>query len=259
MRFILFLVLACNGQMIQAQSLNLVSDYDDTVKIANSERASFDAILRAVLSNDFFPGMSELYAAWDRSYGPDGAELHFISASPRQLGGKIRRDLRENGDFPDFRLNLRDWFREPDTAAYKREVLSEYLNSPETPLILIGDDVQQDPEVYAELAAQRPVTATYIRHIKGRALLEGQHSFVTAFDVAAREFVEGRLDAQDALRIADVESAADADNLVPDFASCEGIEPSCQLLPLEGPLRWSCIESAVRVKEICYLRTVSTP
>jgi hypothetical protein len=253
MKKIWALLLCVGAHAASAHNWEIVSDYDDTVKIANAKDAGFDTLLRAILSNEFFPGMSELYGVWVRDSDLAEIPLHFISSSPKQLRAKIRRDLEERGAFPEFRLSLRDWFTERDSAAYKRGKLREYLER-DNPLILLGDDTEQDPQIYAELSEERPVLATYIRYVSGQPLAEGQRPFATALDIAAHEFLEGRLSEEDVLAVADATFAGEPEDLLPDFVSCEGLRAFCLDLPLEGALRWSCLETGVRLQELCRIR-----
>lgn len=94
------------------------------------------------------------------------AAVVYLSGSPWSFHGRIADHFRAAG-FPAGPILLKRFSSEPWTAqaAYKWPHLVELADAlPERRLYLIGDSGEQDPEVYARLARERPgrVAATYI-------------------------------------------------------------------------------------------------
>jgi phosphatidate phosphatase APP1 len=162
--------------------LLLISDVDDTVKITHVT-SKLRAAGRGLLRNAVYAGMAALYQEL-------GAELVFVSGSPQSLEGKLRRTLIDRGGFPQARFVLRNWMRERDLVAFKRQRLWELANETSQVLLLVGDDSEHDPELFLELANRLPagrVAGVYIRQNIHRALPRGVVPFTTAFELAVME------------------------------------------------------------------------
>jgi phosphatidate phosphatase APP1 len=113
------------------------------------------------------------------------APLFYLSASPRQLQSSIQAFLDHNG-FPRGVLITKrvtnDASSEPLTSqfAYKLGRLVEVFERlRHVSFVLIGDDGEQDPEIYAALQRRYPtrVTAIWIRRVHpdpARVRIEGQ-------------------------------------------------------------------------------------
>jgi hypothetical protein len=94
-------------------------------------------------------------------------------------------------------------------------------------LILIGDDVDHDPEIYQAIIERFPdrVLAAYIHVVRNRAIPEGLQSYYTAFDLALKEYQAGRMDQTGVHVLA--ESLLDetaVDFVFPHFAFCPAEE-----------------------------------
>jgi len=234
-------------------TLQIVSDYDDTVKIANVNGDSLDKIEKALLSGDFYAGMAKLYDSWTIGAPQKPDPLHFLSGSPTFLEDRIEEFLKQNG-FANFRLSLRNWFTQRDTALYKYNVLkSNYLKTTED-LILVGDDTQYDHEVYNRFSKERKIVAIYIRNINQLKLPEGQRAFTSAFDIAAFEALEGRMTDSQALQVADAVLNDKDEKILPEFISCSGVKTSCMTLDLSGQMKLACDKIENRIQSICSKR-----
>jgi hypothetical protein len=210
----------------------IISDVDDTVKITNVLDRS-RAVRNAFISELAFAGMSELYR---QMLGPrSGAHrLRFISGSPRIVAREIHELLSE-ARFPAYKLTVRG-FRESrmPAFAFKTKRLNQLYGEAGQRFILIGDDTESDPEVYAAFAASRAdqILAIYIRRVTGRPLPAGQTSFVTAYDIAIRERLAERLSDEQAAAVGRAVLSASARTLLPEFQLCptsfahsDGVDP----------------------------------
>ena len=179
----------------------IVSDIDDTVMVT-----SVPWPLLAVW-NTFFvhettrrpvPGMADLFGSLLRDN--PGAPVIYLSTGAWNAASPIRRFLRRFG-YPTGPLLLTDWgptrtgwFR--DGADHKRAVLRRLTSEfPQIRWILVGDDGQRDPQVYAELAVEQPdrVRAVAIRQLSASEQAIGHGS--PAKPSAAHEALQRAADA----------------------------------------------------------------
>lgn len=207
----------------------LISDLDDTIKISNTQ-SKLNTIYRGLFRSSAFAGMAELYNEM-LSSNPD-SKLHIVSSSPPSIRKKIEYFLKKN-HFPDAQLTLRDWFRQPSIPKYKLNALSELAENSPYPVILLGDDCEHDPEVFAQIAKKIPdkILARYLRVVSGKALPEGSIGFFTAFDIACAELAASRLSNEQVLRVGEsVLKAKNNSRLIPRFS----LKPPLAHMPFVG-------------------------
>ena len=236
----------------------LISDIDDTVKITNVLDRD-DAVKNAVAGEQVFAGMAELYKYM---LGPDSTSnrLIFMSGSPKVLAHKVRELLNDSG-FPTHRTVLRDrreTFR--SASEYKTKHIQRMYATSQAQFMLIGDDTESDPEVYAAFAvSKRPdqVLAIYIHRVTGRQLPSGTISFVTAYDIAVHEYQAGRLSEDQAASVGAVVLASRDRNFLPRFQECpnESVGDS----PLPNSLADLKLRINNRLAELCERRKAAIP
>jgi len=158
-------------KLLESTGIGLISDIDDTVKITGvTDR-------RRLFENTFFKpfravdGMAQLY----RRLAGNGVSLHFVSSSPWQLHDPLRDFLRSAG-FPRAPMHLKV-VRFRDQSLFnlfkqgietKPAQIEPILNRfPGRRFILVGDNGEQDPEVYGSIARDYPgrITKILIRNI----------------------------------------------------------------------------------------------
>ena len=161
--------------LLPDQGLCVISDIDDTIKISDVRKK------HEVVMNTFcrpfqpVPGMADVYRRW----AGDGAQFHYVSASPWQLYLPLSEFTRSNG-FPagtfhmkSFRLKDTDFFslfKSPER--YKPPVIEELFRLfPKRRYVLVGDSGEKDPEIYGALARKHPqqVRKIFIRDVTGEA------------------------------------------------------------------------------------------
>ncbi len=218
--FILSIVLMANTAK-SAESFILISDLDDTVKITDVLNVD-NMHCNIVVGKLVFAGMPELYRSLLGDNYP-AQRLMFLSGSPVIFTPQIR-ELLNNAKIHRYNLTLRSIkeYLTSHTAEFKKKKLAElYGASKNEKLILIGDDTEKDPEVYANFAANRKdVLAVYIHRITGRNLPQGSSAFVTAYDLALYEFKAGRLSEKDALVVGEAVLQSENNVFLPDFQQC---------------------------------------
>ncbi|MFV0457558.1 MAG: App1 family protein [Actinomycetales bacterium] len=154
-----------------ATRIGVVSDVDDTVMVTTLPRALLAAWNTFVLSENArrqVTGMSVLYERMRQSH-PD-APFIYVSTGAWNVAPTLSRFLSRNL-YPDGPLLLTDWgpthtawFRSGQT--HKRRALRRLAEEfPDVRWLLIGDDGQHDPDIYADFARTYPghVAAVAIR------------------------------------------------------------------------------------------------
>ncbi len=179
--------------VLRPQGLSVISDIDDTIKI--SHVADVKELLRNTFLREFeaVPGMAEAYRNWS----DEGADFHYISASPWQLYEPLEAFLEQSG-FPSgtfhlktFRLkdsSILNLFDSPEeTKTDSIETLLEQF--PERRFILVGDAGERDPEIYGTLARKYPYQIERI-YIRGQQELSEEDT--QRFREAFRDIPEDR-------------------------------------------------------------------
>lgn len=156
--------------------LGIVSDVDDTVlvtEVGDRYRMLGNTFLKNPLQRDAVEGVAALYArVLARNPHPEAAPMFYLSSSPRQLNDYLLAFLARNelprGVLITRRLTLDpgDGFGEIDSVAYKTDRLVEILERlPDVTFVLVGDDGENDPTIYADVRERYPgrIAAIWIR------------------------------------------------------------------------------------------------
>lgn len=154
---------AAHGEihLLESSGLSVISDIDDTIKV--SEVRDREALLLNTFVRPFKPveGMAAAYRAWMTN---DGAQFHYVSASPVQLYVPLSDFVRTNG-FPGGTFHLKDFrwrdesffnlFQSPE--GYKLGAIEPvFQRLPKRRFVLVGDSGEKDPEIYGALARKFP-------------------------------------------------------------------------------------------------------
>lgn len=196
----------------------MVSDLDDTIKITNSGDPA-EAARRAVLSDDVFIGMPEFLKAASAYVD----EVHVLSASPTLLKPKIEATFKRRGIEVNS-IILKNPLARQSTLEYKVAAVKKLMekNSGDD-FILVGDDVDKDPEVYAEIHKQFPnrVLGIYIHAIRNREVAAPAVKYWTAYDLFLREYQAKRMAHFEVAQAGNQLLGEARMNLIfPDFADC---------------------------------------
>jgi len=132
--------------------------------------AAFNTFVRRGKARHAVPGMAPMYRRLLAAH--PGAPIVYVSTGAWNAAATLNRFLLENG-FPLGPLMLTDWgptntgwFRSGQD--HKRTCLHRLARDfPDIRWLLVGDDGQHDPQLYAEFAEARPdrVDAICIRHL----------------------------------------------------------------------------------------------
>jgi len=178
------------------ETFGIVSDIDDTVIRTFLPRPLIAAYTTFVLPEQArrpVPGMAGLYEGLLREH--PGAPTVYVSTGAWNTAGALSRFLARHG-FPAGPLLLTDWgptntgwFR--SGQEHKRACLRSLAEDfPRIGWLLVGDDGQHDPSLYAEFARARPER---VRAIAIRQLSAGEH--VLAHGIPLTQYGEDGVDA----------------------------------------------------------------
>jgi phosphatidate phosphatase APP1 len=157
----------------------IISDIDDTVVytgVANKLAMVWRLFATGANRRTPFPGIAAFYRALH--LGADGGERNpiiYVSRSPWSLYPVLEEFFQLHRIPVGPVLLLRDWgvtYRHPvprRAPAHKHDLIEEILSvDGDTPVVLVGDSGQRDPEIYADVVSRHPgrVAAIYIRDLE---------------------------------------------------------------------------------------------
>ena len=157
----------------------IVSDIDDTILSTWLPRpmiAAWNSFVLTEQARQAVPGMARFYQSLLKDH--PGAPIIFVSTGAWNTYPMIQRFIARHG-IPKGAMLLTDWgptntgwFRSGQD--HKRRCLHELARDfPNIRWVLVGDDGQHDPEIYADFTALRP------DHVKARAIRQltpGEHA-----------------------------------------------------------------------------------
>lgn len=172
--------------------IGIVSDIDDTVLATSLPRpavAAWNTFVREEGTRHAVPGMATLYRQIQARL-PE-APFVYLSTGSWNLAPNLKRFLRRHG-YPVGPMLLTDWgptntgwFR--SGQQHKRSSLHRLARDfPHIQWVLIGDDGQHDPKLYAEFAAAKP---NRVKAIAIRQLTPGEQVLSHGIPVANDDLV----------------------------------------------------------------------
>ncbi len=162
----------------------VIVDIDDTITATGVTGSKKDLIVGTALrgASDMQPFPASVLVL--RALADAGAQVIYLTASPVQLGPRLRGFLDASG-FPAGPLLLRYWKDDGmgDPRAYKRARVDRLLaDFPARQLILFGDNGEQDPELFEELAAAtKRVAFAFVRATVPGAQTDARYRGVLLF------------------------------------------------------------------------------
>ncbi|KDQ50737.1 hypothetical protein JAAARDRAFT_211560 [Jaapia argillacea MUCL 33604] len=163
--------------------IRVISDIDDTIKISNilsGARTVFQNVFVKELSEVVIPGMG----GWYRDMWEKGVRFHYVSNGPFELL-PVLNEFLQISRLPAGSLKLRSYAGRSlfnglltAPAARKRTGVTDVLSSfPQSQFFLIGDSGEQDLELYASIAAEKPeqILGVFIRDVNGPSPQQGSN------------------------------------------------------------------------------------
>lgn len=195
----------------------IISDFDDTIKQTNVDSAG-RAVINAVFTRKIFAGMPDLFETMD-TYTSD---FFILSNSPNMFRFNIFGLLRKH-DINPKEVSTRNLLRDSDGFKYKYNYVVNKIKSSDTKVILFGDDVGEDPEVYEQVKKDYPdkVEAIYIHKVTNREIPKGLASYISIFDVVVNEYQAHRMNLNQAIVLGEnVQYDYNMSLVLPKFAHC---------------------------------------
>ncbi len=192
LKAIFFALLLASPEARAAGSFLIISDFDDTIKVTGSHYP-WASVASTVVGRAPISGMGELGRDWVAS---SGEMWKIVTGSPTFLRGLVQ-EFFSTYDIPLGGLFLQSWGNGETTQQFKVRTIAKLIRGTTVPVILIGDDTQWDPGVFAELKAKfgERITASYVHqvHPKHPALPPGITAYVTPAELVLHEMRANRL------------------------------------------------------------------
>jgi hypothetical protein len=178
---------------ITSSPIRVITDIDDTVKLSNI-RSGARAVFRNVFVKDLEETTIPEMGTWYQSMRERGVHFHYVSNSPFELLPVIKEFLQIS-DLPQGSIALKSYNGRSffsallsDPATRKRANVVDVLDGfPDSKFILIGDSGEQDLELYASIAVERPqqILAVFIRDVHDAELADATGSLVSLMPMKA--------------------------------------------------------------------------
>jgi phosphatidate phosphatase APP1 len=215
-KFLISLVLLLS-LALHASDLIVISDFDDTIKRTNVD-SSGRALYHSIFTQRMFPGMNDLFHTMETYTGG----LYILSNSPNALRFNILK-LIEKHNLNPLEVKTRKLPKDRDGFKYKYDYVVGKIKNLNTKVILVGDDVGEDPEVYAKVKENYPanVAAVYIHIVKKREIPSSVTPYLTIMDIAIAEYQANRMNFNQAYLLAqNIVDKYSMAELFPKFVFC---------------------------------------
>jgi len=197
---ILFTAFCLANVAFSAPDFLIVSDFDDTVKITGAHEP-WEALGSTLWGAPPISGMVELSKDW---VSASGQPWNVVSGSPTQLRSFIAEFFTQF-NLPLAHVFLKSWGRSESMLEYKTKVVEKLVSESNVPVVLVGDDTQQDPETFAGIKKRFPekVASAYIHRVRpDRPRLPKEvQGYISPAELTASEIKEGRLNEPSLIRV----------------------------------------------------------
>jgi hypothetical protein len=202
--------------------------------------------------------MRELYSELTGSEsGPVRFDL--LSGFPSLGKHRVAKFLGTAG-FPKARLKLRNWLLDHSLEDFKVGNASRILNArPDRPFIVIFDNSPPSYVMAHRLLGQFPrqLTGFYLHEVVQHtgSPMQGTEFYVTAYDIARKEWLKGHLSSEQAARVA--EAIVDEpvfEYVIPGYAYCPKDYHPCGEVPMDDPQAVACRRLEEKIGTICASR-----
>ncbi len=197
--------------------VTVISDLDDTIKITNAGDTG-SAAWNGLFSDKVFTGIPEFLRA-TKGFSDS---LFVVSAGPKLIKSRVLSLLRKHNIEHDG-VYLRTIPGKEGKLEFKVRTVLEIMEKTPNDVILMGDDVDLDPEVYTEILKQHPtrVLGVYIHNVKDRSIPEAFTKYWTSFDLVLKEHMAGRIDPAGVTSVLEpMLKESKLAMIIPKFANC---------------------------------------
>ena len=205
------------SSLVISSDVIIISDMDDTIKQTNVD-STIRGGINAFFTRKVFPGMPTLL----RDLESETQGLYILSNSPVIFRPNMKALLRKFG-IEAVELSTRRLRGDSDKFKYKYNFIKKKLQETAARLILIGDDVGEDPEVYEQVSKDFPgrVLSIYVHNVNNRDIPTGQRRYISFLDIAIMEYEQNRLNLSQLLKLENKFTSLERFNsLFPKFKHC---------------------------------------
>jgi hypothetical protein len=236
--------------------VRIVSDFDDTIKRSNIVDGGYRTVGNASLAFKPYYDIPPLYIEMEK----ESNGLYVLSASPSIIKPLIKWTLKSY-EFPYVDVFTRSWYEigsERRKIKYKVNRIESVLKGNSDKLILLGDNIEADHNVYMKVAKRNPgrISEIYIRKVIQENLPEGIIGFFSAFEIAAHEYSKGRLNYKQVEKVAKVILNTEQEDLyriIPYYGECPTLFNEFNL-PLTITLAQLESKVMTKITEYCKIR-----
>lgn len=170
--------------------ISIISDLDETIKRTHSKHpvGIYNGLFTQNVYADIPLVINELLKSEEVN------DLHILSASPKAFSLNIKKLLKKYS-LKYKTLTLRNMVREPSKFDYKYSVISKILKSSKDSFLLIGDNLGNDPEIYAQIAKDFPgrIEKIFIHKVVNKDIAQEVEVYFTSFELAVFNKLDGLL------------------------------------------------------------------
>jgi phosphatidate phosphatase APP1 len=247
------ILLATTAIGAEAQKPHLISGYDDVLRQAENTSLVRSA-LRTLSKDETFAGMPELYRSLSDASSDPGFTI--VSATSSMFADGAREFLQGSG-YPQCDLYFRSWLTQWSAERFKLAQIEKlFSDTPARNFIIVFDNSETSQALSIELLQKYPteVSAIYLRETIKREAPKGTFLFITAFDIAQREFSAGRLTQVELAKVATaISQELQPARVIPEYAYCPVDYDACSLS--DPAASRDCAVVRDKVRAICQLRS----
>ncbi len=180
------------GSLARAAGPIVISDIDDTIKLAHIP-SKLGTLTRGLDTESRFLGMAEFYQLIQ--FEQPETKFFYVSKAPEIIMKEVHGEFLRIGGFPEG--TYKGFANKTSRSIHKVSVIREIIrNEKPEHLILIGDNGEQDSQVYQQIRREFPELryTILIRQLysltpvdndqQGNRIEEGQHPFITPIEAS---------------------------------------------------------------------------
>lgn len=245
----LIVLLFSIGDANAIQKPILISGFDDVLRQAENT-SLLRASIKIFEEDQTFTGMQELYQSIVLTMPL--SRLYLVSAISHWFDGRIGSFL-EKEHFPPNRRYLRHWFTEWSIEKFKIEKIQEILKeNSQGKAIVIFDNSEASIQLVQKLKSHFPdrIATIYLRQVVAKEVPIDATAFYTAFDIAAKEYAEGRLAKESVLKVGQVIlNEKSKEKMFPSYALCPKDKNICE--GIAADILETCQEVEKHIHSLC--------
>lgn len=224
----LFAIFLYGFSSVASEKPYIISGFDDVLRQA--ENTSFLKASKKIFQEDqTFSGMPELYQVISEK--ESHPKFTLVSAISNWFDGRINHFLLK-AHYPSNHRYLRNWLTQWSIEEFKLEKIRTILNErPQRTFIVIFDNSEASLIMAEKMNYEfsKKILAVYLRQVVNKKIPVSAIGFYTAFDIAFNEYLEGRLNSEDVIKVGQaILMENNVEHIIPSYAACPISLKSCE-------------------------------